>query len=351
MLTVLFTFCISLLLVKFIINSANSYFKLAIDDDTYSIQKFHEKPVPRIGGVAIFISILLTSLLAVQLEMHLKKYFAGLIVVVFIVFIGGLYEDLTKSTKPIYRILMMQIAVLMAIYLTKTLPVIHFSGFKFLDFLLENKFFAILLTSFCVIGLTNAYNIIDGYNGLSATAAIINLFGIIYLANVVRDYSVIYIGSYVIAATLAFSLFNYPYGKLFLGDCGAYVLGFIIAILSIHLVQKYNSILSCYSVLLLSIYPISELALAIFRRKFISKTKGMQPDCYHLHQLVYNKVTPKIFKTKANFKVLPLMLPFMLPQAIIATSFYNNQLVLITASILYLLVYVTLYVGVNNFKY
>lgn len=348
MLIGLFSFLISSSMVLVILFTSKNQFKMSLDLDLHGVQKYHKTPVPRVGGLAIFISLVFTALLANNLKMIWSFYFSGLIVPALVVFIGGFSEDITKDLKPSVRLLFMVIATVIAIYLTNVLPIIDYSGIGWIDIILSYQLLGILLTVFIIIGITNAYNIIDGYNGLSAVAAIINILGLMYLANVVGDIMVWKVSISLIAALIGFLIFNYPKGKIFLGDGGAYFIGFVIGILSVRLIQNHHN-LSSFSVLLLAIYPIMEIGFSIYRRKFLTKSKGMQPDNMHLHQLIFHRMIAQRHNNR-NALVLPIMMIFIIPQIIVVMLYYSNKWIMLISLIFYVIYYIYAYFSIVKFK-
>ena len=349
MLLFVFCFLCSVVTIKIILFTSNEHFKISMDTDTQGVQKYHKEVVPRIGGLAIFVSLILTGLLSDNLMQEWSSYFSGLIVATFLVFAGGFTEDITKQVKPISRILFMLAGTLVAIYLTKSLPLISSAHNYYIDIALGYELFALLLTLLCVLGLTNAYNIVDGFNGLSGMASLLNLLGLTLLAYLYHDVFVFKVGVSVIAALCGFLWFNYPRGKIFLGDGGAYAVGFIIAVLSIALITNHAQI-SPYTVLLLAIYPVYELSFSIYRRKIIRKTSSMQPDNLHLHQLIYHRCIAKSYGYGRNKRVLPKMLWFIVPQIIVAVIFAREQRIILLAIVIYMVIYSFTYWRMVKFK-
>ncbi len=349
MLLFIFCFVSTIITIKIILFTSNEHFKISMDSDTKGVQKYHHKAVPRIGGLAIFVSLVLTGLLSDNLSQEWSSYFSGLIVATFLVFAGGFTEDITKQVKPSSRILFMLAGTLVAIYLTKSLPLISSANNYYINIALGYELFALLLTLLCVLGLTNAYNIVDGFNGLSGVAALLNLLGITILASMYHDLFVFKVGVSVIAALCGFLWFNYPRGKIFLGDGGAYAIGFIIAVLSIALITNHPYI-SPYTVLLLAIYPIFELSFSIYRRKIVRKTASMQPDNLHLHQLIYHRCIIRKRGNQRNRMVMPRMLWFIIPQIIIAVLFAQNQRIILGAILIYMIIYSLTYWRIVKFK-
>jgi UDP-N-acetylmuramyl pentapeptide phosphotransferase/UDP-N-acetylglucosamine-1-phosphate transferase len=308
----------------FIIVKTNKYHaKYTNDNQMDAIQRYHTTPTPRLGSIPI-----LTAILGVTIIDYINNigidYQIQIIMSLLLIFTVGISEDIIKNIKPGIRMFCFIIGTLFSIIVFKSFYIISYTGFiGFNHLILNYPVIGFLLTIFCVIGLCNAYNIVDGFNGLSAFAALINLFGIAILSYIVGSTQVFHFSLLIIGAILGFLIFNYPYGKIFLGDGGAYSLGFLISILSINLIQNSHEFFSPFAFLLLAIYPVTEIAFSIYRRKFIHKTNGMEPDNRHLHQLVYAKC---IFShnSNSNAKVLPMMIILIIPQLFLAIIFHND---------------------------
>lgn len=134
-------------------------------------------------------------------------------------------------------------------------------------------------------GLANAYNIIDGFNGLASMVGIITLLAIAYMGFLFFDPTIIYLSLVMAGAILVFFIWNYPRGLIFLGDGGAYLIGFWIAALSILLTCRHQEI-SPWLALLINGYPILETLFTIYRRRFHQGKGPGQPDCIHFHTLI-----------------------------------------------------------------
>lgn len=345
------TFVVSLIMIKVIIYTSDIHAKVTLDHDLSGVQKMHEHAVPRIGGLAIFVSMAFTALYGANIGASWAPFYAGLIASLFFVFVGGLTEDLSKAVSPAVRMLFMAAAVVFAVFISRSMPMIQHLDHKNLDLVLSVDIIAFLATCFAVVGVANSYNIIDGYNGLSSTAAIINALGLAYLGWQLSDMNIVIISLSFTAAVLGFWLYNYPRGKIFLGDGGAYSIGFMIAFLSINLIEHHVEQISPYAVLLLAAYPITETVFTIVRRKFIHKTKATQPDNLHMHQLVFDRClpcnSPMLYR---NARVMPLMLIIIIPPTIVALIWYRSTLIMLVGLLGYICYYTYFYLRLVKFK-
>jgi UDP-N-acetylmuramyl pentapeptide phosphotransferase/UDP-N-acetylglucosamine-1-phosphate transferase len=139
-----------------------------------------------------------------------------------------------------------------------------------------------------VAGGANAINIIDGFNGLSGSTIVIMAAGLSAVALQYGDAFVAILGALCIGATLGFLLLNYPSGKMFLGDGGAYFLGFWVSEMAVLLLVRHPGV-NAWQVLGICAYPVIEVLFSIYRRRFIKKVSPGAPDALHLHTLVFRR--------------------------------------------------------------
>jgi UDP-GlcNAc:undecaprenyl-phosphate/decaprenyl-phosphate GlcNAc-1-phosphate transferase len=344
----IFTLGLSIAIILLILLTT-SYHSHLSHDALNGVQKYHKAPTARIGGLAIYLSFAIIVIWS-RLSGNYNHYSVGILFGSFIIFLVGILEDVTKRLSPAVRMLGFLSGVYIVLYITRSTPVILHTDFVGLDNLIsQHEAIGMGLSIFAIIGLTNAYNVIDGYNGLSSTTALINLMGLWILAYLLSDLTILWTISYLIAATLGFWLFNYPRGKIFLGDGGAYLLGFTMAVMSIYLVEMHHGFISPYAVLLLNIYPVTEIGFSIYRRKLIHTTEITACDNFHLHQLIYHRCVP-IKSLNRNARVLPLMLYFIVPQVILALVFYTSTALCLFFVAVYIVFYVFSYFCLLKFK-
>ncbi len=152
--------------------------------------------------------------------------------------------------------------------------------------LLRWPIFAIAFTAFAVGGVANAVNIIDGYNGLVGGYAILVLAALSFVSMQVGDPVVLAASLVMAGALVGFLVWNYPNGRIFLGDGGAYLLGFWLAELSVLLVTRNPEVSPWFPIVLLA-YPVFETFFSIYRRKLVRGKSAWHADALHLHQLIY----------------------------------------------------------------
>jgi UDP-N-acetylmuramyl pentapeptide phosphotransferase/UDP-N-acetylglucosamine-1-phosphate transferase len=276
----LFAFALSAILVL----TRGRHLNMTGDSDLGAIQKVHGVSVPRIGGVAVFGSLAVSVVGAAVLgKVGVASGPLPLLLACSLpAFVAGLVEDVTKSVSPTVRLAMTMVSALLGYSLLAA--GVAKTGVPFIDHLLQFDFIALPVTLVAVAGVSNSINLIDGYNGLASGVCCAILLAIGALAYFAGDTRMVEATLVCIAALLGFMAWNFPFGRIFLGDGGAYLSGFIVAELGLLLVIRDR--ISPWSVLLLVGYPVTETLFSIVRRRFITRTRAAEADAQHLHHLV-----------------------------------------------------------------
>ncbi|RRS32185.1 MAG: hypothetical protein P794_02095 [Epsilonproteobacteria bacterium (ex Lamellibrachia satsuma)] len=283
-------------------------------------QNFHDISTPRAGGIGI---------VAGMLFLFLTPLGWKLLFSVFLAFLSGIFEDYHHSLSPRRRLALQGIAALSAIWLTGS--VVTYLGLG----ISMPYWVGILFSTFAIVGMMNAVNIIDGFNGLASGVIFLVLFSFAFTAYRQENFEILYIILVTGGATLGFFLLNFPKGKIFLGDGGAYLLGFIVAIIGIFLASKYESVSPWY-VFAIFIYPVWEVLFSIMR-KLYTGISPMQPDSYHFHMLVYRQIT------RSNPLTALLIIVFVLPFIIFSTIYYGRSISNIIIACCFIVFYVIFY--------
>ncbi|MED0665470.1 MraY family glycosyltransferase [Bacillus badius] len=243
----------------------------AVDKPNY--RKVHEKVMPRMGGLAIFISFMIgLLLLKPQSPFNLAIVIGGVIII-----ITGVLDDrfeLSAKAK-------------LGGQLLAALVVVLYGGVK-MEFItlpfggeMEFGFLSVPLTILWIVGITNAINLIDGLDGLAAGVSSIALVTISLMAFMKGDVYVMSMALLVLGSTLGFLRYNFHPAKIFMGDTGALFLGYIIAVLSLLGFKNITVISLVIPIIILGV-PISDTFFAIVRRK-VNKQPLSAPDKSHLH--------------------------------------------------------------------
>lgn len=287
MYTLLFGFLSSLVATLLLVRYSHLHAHLSSDDQLSGPQKFHSIPVPRIGGLAIFIGLCFaSSARTIQSPSDGFLLFTA-IACSLPAFIIGLTEDIYKKLRILTRLFIVAISAIISIYLLG-LQINKFD-IAIIDRIMLIPIISIAFTCFAITGLANAYNIIDGFNGLASMVGIIALLAIAYVAFRVGDITMVVIPLALIGSIAGFFVWNYPKGLIFLGDGGAYLIGFWIAICSI-LITDRNSQISPWFALMVNAYPVFETLFTIWRRKLHQGKSPGAPDGAHFHSLIYRRL-------------------------------------------------------------
>jgi UDP-N-acetylmuramyl pentapeptide phosphotransferase/UDP-N-acetylglucosamine-1-phosphate transferase len=258
-------------------------------------------------------------------------------------FLFGIAEDLTKQIGVVQRLLATMASGLLACWITDySLSRLDIWG---VDLIMQFTLFSVMFTAFAVGGVANAINIIDGFNGYASLTCTIAFIGFALIAFQVGDQNLAFVSLILAAAAFGFFWVNWPFGKLFLGDGGAYFLGFSLAWIAVLLIERNPSV-SAFSALVICILPITEVLFSIFRRKVRNDHPG-KPDGLHFHSLFQRRYVRKWFvkwhSLARNSLVGILMGLLSLVSAFLANLIYDNTLHCVITSSLFVLGYVAVF--------
>ena len=320
-----FIFCCVIILA-----SGHGFSRRAAFDEV-AIQSAHSGFVPRVGGIAIYISILglipLLSFGFIPLSVVFKldsNELTWLILSAIPVFFVGLVEDLGYAMSPKMRLFAATIASLIAFLSLKVwLTDLGVPGF---DILLKFAPFAILFTIFATVGVVNAFNLIDGLNGLASYIAISIALSISIIAFQVANIQIAIFLVLLTAAVFGFLILNFPLGKIFLGDGGAYALGHLLVWTAILLTNQSVEV-SPFAILLIFFWPVADTGLAIWRRWKLGNPTD-RPDRLHFHQLAMRFLEIRFFGRDRRHIVNPLstvlLVPLISTPQILGVLFWND---------------------------
>jgi UDP-GlcNAc:undecaprenyl-phosphate GlcNAc-1-phosphate transferase len=311
-------------------------------------QKFHARPTPRIGGLCLLAGLIVSGSALWMVEQRFDgEAFFLLALAAMPAFIAGVAEDVTKRVTVVSRLALTMLAAIFGIWLVgATLPRLDVPG---LDTLLLWMPFAIAFTIFAVGGVANSINIIDGYNGLAGGYAVIVLAALAYVSAQVGDAFLMVSALAMLGAVLGFLVWNFPNGRIFLGDGGAYLVGFWLAEISVLLIVRHPEVSPWFPLVLLS-YPVFETLYSIYRRKFVRGTSPGNPDALHMHQLIYMRLV-KVFIgtsdpghiTRRNSMVASYIWAMSALFIIPAVFMWDSTLRLVVWSMGFAIAYVSLY--------
>ena len=267
---------------------------------------------------------------------------------------GGVIEDLTQRLGPRFRLLLTGLAAVIAVsVLGLGVPRL---GLRFVDdFWLMYPWLGMALAIVAISGLPHAFNLIDGYNGLAGLVALICCLALTYVAIQVGDRQLAALVLSLAGATAGFLVWNYPRGLIFAGDGGAYLWGVVIAMACVMLVQRHPQVSPWFPVLLL-IYPVWETVFSIWRKAVRGVSPGVA-DALHFHQLIYRRIVRGVFSDDESRRMLmrnnrtsPYLWGFALLTVCPAVLFWNNTLVLMVCTILFVVSYLYAYSSIVRFR-
>ena len=351
-------FLVSFFICLVIILSSGYGFSRRVILDETAIQSAHSGFVPRVGGLAIYISLIglipLLSFgfipLAVVFDLNTNEL-TWLILSASPVFVMGLAEDLGYDMSPRIRLMASAISGLVALLIFKVW--LSKLGLPILDHLLLFTPFAILFTVFATVGVVNAFNLIDGLNGLSSYESISVAISLSIIAFQVSNVQFTIFFVLLSAAVLGFLVLNFPLGKIFLGDGGAYALGHLLVWSAILLLNRTSEI-SPFAILLIFYWPVADTGLAIWRRWKLG-TPTDRPDRLHFHQLTMRFLEIRFFGRNKRYLVNPIstivLLPFISTPQVLGVLYWTDLKVTIICTCLVTLAFtVTYFLGINSAK-
>ncbi len=282
----------------------------------YSDRHLHSQPRPRLGGVAIFLSFMLSCSIALflaryvpQFNLHysLRTVFA-ILGPASLIFVLGVYDDLWPM-GPYAKFAVQAVAASM-LYLgglrIVVVPLL-FGSHQF------SWFVGLPLTVLWVLAITNAFNLIDGLDGLAAGSAVFSTLVVFVVALVTQSWLVALMALALVGATLGFLRFNFSPATIFLGDCGSLFIGFVLSALALQGAVKAPTIIAVAIPVVSFGLPILETTLSIIRR-FISGRPVFTGDREHIHHkllqqgLSHRQVVIILYAVSGIFALLSLFL-------------------------------------------
>lgn len=323
-------------------------------------QRFHRGHVPRLGGAGIvlgagagWLAAGITGRDPFNVGWPLSAA-ALLLACIAPAVAGGIAEDTTHRVPVRVRLgLTTASAILLCWLLDLGVSRIGLPGVDGLlaAWPLAAALFAVLAIS----GLPHAFNIIDGYNGLAGIVAVQVCLAITHVALQLGDRQLAAMMVCLVGATTGFLLWNYPRGKIFAGDGGAYVWGMVIAVACVQLVQRHPLVSPWFPMLLL-IYPVWETLFSIYRKAARGQSPGTA-DALHFHQLIFRRIVrPAVADGEArqllsrNNRTSPYLWMFAAMSVVPAVLFWNNTLMLVLFCVLFVVTYVAAYLMIVRFK-
>jgi UDP-GlcNAc:undecaprenyl-phosphate/decaprenyl-phosphate GlcNAc-1-phosphate transferase len=240
---------------------------------------FHDGPVPRLGGISIFLTVLILTLASMLFRSGWASY-SGQILAVFLagtlVFGVGLWDDF--SPIPPFLKALLEVFSGVILYLGH----VRLESFPPLFSGPLSPLLSFCLTVTWVVGITNSFNLIDGLDGLATGSALISSATLAILFTLAGHAELALVSSILAGALLGFLKFNFSPAVIFLGDCGSLFIGFLMSTLGLVLLKSTSSPAGILIPMLAFGLPILDTILAIVRR-VLKKQPIYMPDCEHMH--------------------------------------------------------------------
>ncbi|NLY77160.1 MAG: undecaprenyl/decaprenyl-phosphate alpha-N-acetylglucosaminyl 1-phosphate transferase [Tissierellia bacterium] len=251
-------------------------FKVKAIDIPKDDRRVHKKPMPLLGGLAIYVAFVLSSFIFLPMGDTLLSIIVGGTLIL----ISGIIDDI-KGLSPKGKLIFQIGAALVLIFGDVKIEVLT-NPFSSTNEVISLNGLSIPLTIFWIVGVTNTLNLIDGLDGLAAGVSSIASLSFMLVASKFNYTSIAIISAIVAGSTLGFLPYNFHPAKIFMGDTGALLLGFLLAAISIEGVMKSVATIAVIVPIIILGLPIFDTTFAIFRR-FLNGKSIAEADKGHLH--------------------------------------------------------------------
>lgn len=262
---------LSFILIKFIVKYASKLGMLDIPNGRSS----HCSIVPRGAGIG-FISSLFISFIVFEYNLFIENWYIFLSIS--LIFAIGILDD-HKDAPPKAKFIIMFIASIILYFYDVGI----FSLGSYFGYELSLWYIALPFTIFSIAGFTNALNLIDGLDGLSASITIVILMTFGYIGYIFQDELIFKMCLFTIVVLISFLFLNWNPAKIFMGDSGSLTLGFIIAVVAILSLKYIHPV----TILYLTAIPILDTLIVMVRRIRRGKSP-FHPDKTHIHHILLN---------------------------------------------------------------
>ena len=266
-------------ILSFVLSPVAKYIagKIGAIDVPKDERRMHKKPIPRLGGLAVFFAFLVTVVILVPVDFEMQGILLGAVVIVVL----GMIDDAVALTAKLKFIVQILAAIIVVLHGTRIDVISNINIFSDKAYL-NLGIWSAPITVIWIVAITNAVNLIDGIDGLSVGVCTIASISLLVIAAIVSEFNIMVVTAAVAGACIGFLPYNLNPAKMFVGDTGATFLGFILATLSIQGMFKTYAILSFAVPFLILGLPIFDTVFAILRR-LMKGQSPMSPDRGHVH--------------------------------------------------------------------
>ena len=240
-------------------------------------RRVHDHPIPRMGGLAIFFGFLLTVILFADITDQVRGILFGSIIIVTM----GAIDDV-MNLNPWIKLGVQIVAAVVAVLYGVVIHVLTNPAVFSEREVLAIGYLAIPVTILWIVGCTNAVNLIDGLDGLACGVSVISSVTMLVVALMVAEGNVAIILAALTGACIGFLPYNFNPAKLFMGDTGSQLLGFVLATCSVMGMFKYYAVVTFIVPVLALAIPLSDTVFAFFRRLFHGQSP-FKADRGHFH--------------------------------------------------------------------
>ena len=252
-------------------------YKIGAIDVPKDNRRMHKKPVPRLGGLAIFLGFIVSMLLFVDIDHQMKGILLGASIIVVL----GVVDDMSPL-RALFKFFVQIFAALVAVFHGVVIEILSNPNVFAENPYWELNWLSIPITVLWIVGITNAVNLIDGLDGLACGVSTISAVSMLVIALLVSEGDVALVMSSLVGACLGFMPYNRNPAKMFMGDTGSTFLGYVLATISIQGLFKYYAIVSFAVPFLILGLPMFDTLFAIIRR-LAHGQNPMAPDRGHIH--------------------------------------------------------------------
>ena len=291
--TFIYTCGFSFILYVLVLNLAPSILRRLISP-IKNIQHIHAEKISRLAGFIIFLSLTLFYFSTPINE--LRHPLAIILISAFPLWFLAVIEDINGNVLHLHRLAGIFFSICVFIFINDfSWPRLSFIGS---DFLYKNPFLIKVIFALIIATVVNGVNFIDGVNGLACSSVMISFLCLFMLAQRVDDMIFVHLSLLLLGLLGIFTLFNFPFAKIFLGDSGAYLLGYLLITMLIIFYGRHPE-LSNWGAAVMVFYYAFEVIFSFFR-KIIQKQSPILPDQKHLHRLLYENLCESYSKKMAN---------------------------------------------------
>ena len=240
-------------------------------------RRMHDHPIPRMGGLAIFLGFLLSVLLFLDLNTQLRGMLLGAAIIVIL----GIFDDI-YSLRAMFKFVVQIVAALVAVLSGNIIQTISNPNVFSSDLYWNLGWLSIPVTVLWIVAITNAVNLIDGLDGLACGVSTISSMTLLVIALVVSEGDVAILMAALAGGCIGFLPYNLNPAKIFMGDTGSTFLGYILAVVSVQGLFKFYTIISFAVPFLMLGLPIFDTAFAFIRR-IAHGQSPMHADRSHVH--------------------------------------------------------------------